>query len=277
MSTLVATYSVLVRGTTTANGITCQTQIYKVSQDTATNTTTYQAVVKLLCTNDASYHLDDNGVVTIRVAGVTSLSATSCTGFDFRSSTSVTIYTGSTTVTHDTDGTFSEIFSTICKYDSTGSYANGTGSGTVAFDTIPRASEIGTISNFNLEDTFSVPIDKKSSSFTDDLVIKQGETVIKTITDYASGANINLTDAELLNAYNAIDKTAAFTFETTTKSGSTTIGTDSAEATGIAAGTAYIKTGGSWKRALPYLKVNGVWEKAIANIKSGGSWKRGIG
>lgn len=270
------TYSVKVREAGTYD-IYCVTEIYQVSQDIVNNRTTYRAIVTLTCENDASYHLDNDGVIEIKVAGVRSLYATGLTGFDFRSYTSKQIYNATATVLNDTDGTFSETFSTICKYDSTGSYANGTGSDTVAFDTIPRASEIGTISNFNLEDTFSVPVDKKSVSFTDDLVIKQGDTAIKTITDYTNGASINLTDSELLAAYNAIDKSASFTFQTTTKSGSATIGTDSAEATGTAAGTAYIRTGEMWKRALPYIKVNGVWKKSIANIKSGGSWKRGIG
>lgn len=263
------TYSGTVR-----TGITCETKVYQVSQSISDNTTLCRVVVTLKCTNDASYHLDDDGVVKIKVAGVQILTATGLSGFDFRSYTSKEIFNRTATITHDTDGTFSETFQTECTYST---YATGTQSGTVAFDTIPRASEIGAISNFNLEDTFSVPVDKKSPSFTDDLVMKQGSTTIKTILNYTSGASINLTDTELLTAYNAIDKSASFTFETTTKSGSTVIGTDNAAATGTAAGTAYFKTSGSWKRALPYIKVNGTWKKAIANIKSGGSWKRGIG
>lgn len=144
-------------------------------------------------------------------------------------------------------------------------------------DTIPRGSIIGTIFAFNFEDTFSVPVTKYSDSFTDDLTIKLGSATIKTITGYTNGTAINLTDDELLAAYNALGEnmSASTTFETVTKSSGTQIGTSSGTATGTAAGTVHVKTGGDWKRAVPHVKAGGVWKKAIMLVKDT-DWKRGI-
>lgn len=255
--------------------IVCHTYIYQVSQDIASNKTRAHIVVTLNCGNGASYYLNDAGSLSVKVANTTRASVTGeSLNFNFNNYSVKTLLDTTIDLDHNTDGTFNEIFETKLTY---GTYGTSDISGSVTFDTISRPSEIGTISDFNLEDTFSVPVDKKSTSFTDDLVIKQGSTVIKTVLNYTGGANINLTDSELFTAYNVIDKSAVFTFETTTKIGSTTVGTDSATATGTAAGTAYIKIEDSWRRAIPYIRVNGVWKKAIANVKSGGSWKRGIG
>ena len=79
------------------------------------------------------------------------------------------------------------------------------------------------------------------------------QQLIKTIANYTNNADINLTDTEILAAYNAIDKAGTFTFTLTTKNGSTTIGTDSKTAIGTAAGTVKIGTESGNKRGIVYI------------------------
>lgn len=186
--------------------------------------------------------------------------------------------TRSFTINHNSDGTKTFTISASLSCLGAGGLT-GTNyiSMSATLDTIPRGSVIGTISAFNVEDSFSVPVTKYSDSFTDTLEIKLGTTVIKTITPYTNNAAITLTDAEILAAYNAqgANLTSSFTFKTSTYSGATLIGTDEKTANGTDAGTGHIKVSGTWKRALPYIKVSGAWKKAIALIKVNTEWKRG--
>ena len=146
-------------------------------------------------------------------------------------------------------------------------------------DNIPRGSVINSVSNFNLEDTFSVSVTKYSASFEDTLTIKYESTTIKTISDYEDEDAINLSDTEILAAYNVLgtNMSGSFTFNLTTKSGSTTIGTDSETATGTAKGTMYSHDGSGFKRAVPHINVGGTWKRCIAYFHDGTDWQRGIG
>lgn len=150
---------------------------------------------------------------------------------------------------------------------------------TATLDNIPRGSVITNIDSFNLEDTFSISVTKYSVTFEDTLVIKYGSTTIKTISDYEDEDAINLSDTEILAAYNAMGSniSGTFTFTTTTKSGSTTIGTDSDTAMGTAKGTMYLNDNGTWERAVPHLNVGGTWKRCIAYFHDGDDWQRGIG
>lgn len=188
------------------------------------------------------------------------------------------IRTQSKTVSHNT----AESKTAVCSasYEGTG-YWDGTyhtvyWNDSLVLTNIPRGSVIGSLTAFNLEDTFSVPITKYSTSFVDNLTIKIGSTTIHTEPNYTSGAAINLSDTEILSAYNALgsNMSGSVIFELVTTSGGTQIGTSSGAATGIAAGTAYIKVGGHWTRAVPHIKAGGVWKKAVMLMKDT-TWKRG--
>jgi hypothetical protein len=267
------TYSGYVRG----DYITCETKIYQVSQSIANNTTTYRAVVRLLCSNDASYHLDNDGVITIKVAGATSLYDTGLTGFDFRSYTSIEIFNDTATVNNDTDGSFSETFQTILKYPSSGSYADGTSSGTVTFTTIPRASVLSDISSFNIEDGVTISY-TAYASFTEKLDIYLGATAIRTGYELASGSKVEFTDDEILNLYKLIpDLTATLSFQLKTYNESTQIGSTSTKtATGTIAGLLRKEIDSSVKRCVIYRQVSGSVKKCIPYIGIGGVGKRGI-
>lgn len=186
--------------------------------------------------------------------------------------------TKSNTVTHNTDGTKTVNCSAGFEGTRAGTGQYVTWSGSKTLYTIPRGSVIGTVSNFNLEDSFSVPITKYSSSFTDTLTISIGGTLIKTIPNYTSGTLITLTDSELLSAYNAVAITntnTTVTFGLTTYSGSTAVGTSSAAATAYLAGTIWIRAGSVWRRAVPFIKAGGSWKRTVAYINKSG-WERGI-
>ncbi len=267
---LIDTYS----GSFETNGSYYFCKVYS-QQDAAANTSDVKVNVYIQYHTYGSYNSSPNNT-TIVIAGNSLNVTTSDWNTDSNHSAQLIATRIRTGIAHNANGT--KAITVSCSYDSEVSLGVGSiSTGSISLPTIPRASEIGTIPDFNIEDTFSMPVDKKSSSFVDDLVIKLDDVTIKTIVNYSGGAGINFTDNELLTLYNAIDNSATFTFEITTKSGSTTVGADSATTTATAAGTAYIKVNGSWKRALPYIKVDGVWKKAIANIKIFSSWKRGIG
>lgn len=148
----------------------------------------------------------------------------------------ITLHTITQTIKHSDDGKGTcYIYGKISGPSST-SLGGKTvsGSKTVTLDTIPRASVLGTISNFTLGNAINIPITKKSSSFTDSLTISLNGTTIKTISSIANGDDVSFTSAELTKIYGLIPSgsTGTFTFKLTTKSGSTQIGTSSKTATG---------------------------------------------
>lgn len=139
-------------------------------------------------------------------------------------------------------------------------------------------SIIGTVAPFNLEDVFRVPLTKYVSSATDTLTIKVGGALIKTVTGYTSNRDIQLTNDEILTAYNALGSsntaTAALTLET--KYNGASLGNSSTTATATAAGTAKARVGGVYKRGVVWRRSNGTWKRAIVYVKASGSWKRGV-
>lgn len=140
------------------------------------------------------------------------------------------------TISHNDNGTGSVAISGSVKGPSGTALSGNTskGSKTVTLDTIPRASVLGTISDFTLGNAIDIPITKRSSDFTDNLTISLNGTTIKTINGITNGYDVTFTTAELTTIYSKIPNgtTGTFTFNLTTKSGSVTIGTSSKTATG---------------------------------------------
>lgn len=100
------------------------------------------------------------------------------------------------------------------------------------------ASVLGTIADFDVDNGVSIPITKYNSSFADTLVIKYGSTTIKTISGITNDAKVVFTSTELTTIYGLMStvNSGTFTFELTTKSGSTTIGSSSKTAKGSISG-----------------------------------------
>ena len=152
--------------------------------------------------------------------------------------TTKTLASGTTTISHDSDGTktfnysFSQSFSGITFSGVGLGTVSGSGSGTL--NTIPRGSVLGAISDFTLGNAIDIPITKYSSSFTDTLTISLNGTTIKTVSGITNGYDVSFTTSELTTIYSKLPSatTGSFTFKLTTKSGSTQIGTSSKTATG---------------------------------------------
>ena len=153
----------------------------------------------------------------------------------------------------------------------------GWSSVSVSLDVAALQSELKEADDFVLEDSFSVKTEKYNSSFKDELKIKVGNNVVKTVEDYQSEAEIKLTGDELLSAYKALgeENTASAVFELSTENGENLVGTSSKTVNATAKGTVKVKADGEWKRGLVWLKKNGSWKRAVANTKVGENWKRG--
>lgn len=96
------------------------------------------------------------------------------------------------------------------------------------------ASVLGSISNFNVGNSITIPITKHNATFVDTLVISYGGTTLKTVSSIANGAKVSFTSAELTTIYGLMSKvkSGTFTFTLTTKTGSTTLGSSTKTATG---------------------------------------------
>ena len=109
---------------------------------------------------------------------------------------------------------------------------------TFVLDAIPRATEITAFSNFNSDSTsISVTLDRKSSSFTHEITLKVAGTNIVTWTGTAAnftGAGTQSLSTEQRNAILTAmptTTTATATVTVVTKSGTTTVGSRSRNAT----------------------------------------------
>lgn len=144
-------------------------------------------------------------------------------------------------VNHSSDGTKSIAVGINLTCSGSGDYLPDGNARTLtpncSITTIPRASEITSVPDFNIEEGLSITVDKKALSFTDTLSIAVGGQTVKTISDYTSGDDITFTDEEQLEIYNLIDDwDDTFTFTLSTYNGGTLIGSDTATATGTIKG-----------------------------------------
>lgn len=118
-------------------------------------------------------------------------------------------------------------------YDSTRYFVMST-SGTYNLAVSAAASALGTVANFNVGDSITIPITKYDSTFTDTLVISYGSTTLKTVSGITNNAKVSFTSAELTTIYGLMStvKSGTFTFTLTTKTGSSTLGSSTKSATG---------------------------------------------
>ena len=210
-----------VLGTVYLNGCNYQIGYDLVSQSTANNTSTVNFYGVLNVTNN--YISWSSGSASVR--GVSTSIGT------YYSKGSHTLVQTQQTITHNSDGTYSA--------DVSGSlsttFVSGTASGKITLPTIPRASQpsINTWPNnspdFNIGDTITIHMNRKSSSFTHKVVFKLNSY---SYTIAASGVTDNVrfntsTIADNIYAQIPNSKVANGTIEVTTYNGSTNIGTKS--------------------------------------------------
>ncbi len=265
--------------TPTVTYVGSSTISFKFSWTATQSTTNNESYVSwtLSCTKSATGWV--NGELELDAYGARRYTAPVASGDSRPRISAGTQATGSFTVKHD-DSSGTGSFGIAIRgriYVGTASDWNVRGSTTFYLDTIPRASTLGKINNFNLEDAVTVNVDKKNSSFTDTLELLIDNVAVKTISNYTS-RTVSLTNEELARAYNLISSSATskiVRFKVTTKNGSTTIGSNtSGDITATVAGTARIKANNTWKRSVPWVKVDGVWRRAVSNVNDSGTWKR---
>lgn len=210
-----------VLGTVYLSGCNYQIGYDLVSQSTANNTSTVKFYGVLNVTNN--YVSWSSGSASVR--GISTGIGT------YYSKGSHTLIQTQVTITHNADGTYS---ATVSGSLST-TFVSGTASGKITLPTIPRASQpsINTwpnnSPNFNIGDTITIHMNRKSTSFTHKVVFKLNNY---SYTIANSGVTNNVTfDTSTIanNIYAQIPNStvANGTIEVTTYNGSTTIGTKS--------------------------------------------------
>lgn len=107
-----------------------------------------------------------------------------------------TVATSSKTVKHADDGTKQISISTLLTQTGTSMAGTYRASGTITLDTINRASKLQPISNFDLNATIIIGINKYVTSAVDTLQIKIGDTLIREVTNIANGYELTFSDTE---------------------------------------------------------------------------------
>ena len=135
------------------------------------------------------------------------------------------VASGSYSFTHNAKGqkTFSVAIQGAIYY-----YAvNCTGSGSFSLPTISRVSLINSVTGNDTDGNLRVSYTKYVSSYTDNLLIYLGSTLIQTVSGYVNNKDITLTSGALHKIYAATgtSKTTTLTFKLQTYDGSTLLGT----------------------------------------------------
>ena len=195
------------------------------SQSVENNTSTVTAKVQLVSTG-SSYTINSSasksGSLTINGTKYTFTFTAALSG-----SQTKTLYTKTVTVAHNADGTKTCAFSATAGINVTlgGTYyGNVTASGNGVFNTIARASSIGSVTSsvsVNGTNAVTVAIDRKSSNFTHTVVFSFGSHS-KTTTGVGTSTSYVIPQSWLTAIPSATSGTAKVTV--TTYSGSTKIG-----------------------------------------------------
>lgn len=109
-------------------------------------------------------------------------------------------------------------------------------------DTIPRASTISSFPNFTIGDSFTVAINRASSSFTHKLELKYGSTLIATRTGIGTSTTFALTTSEENALYSAMKNVTSGTVAMycTTYQGSTKIGNTTSKTATASVGSSIV-------------------------------------
>lgn len=141
--------------------------------------------------------------------------------------TTITLASGYTDITHNSDGSKTVSFSASYKAESTAGYLPGNMSlsGNFALTTIPRATMISSVTSevyVNGSNSIDISLDKKSTNFTQNVTIKANDTYQTTITN----SDVNVSYVIPVTWINAIGSNTSIsgTVSVTTYNGSTQIG-----------------------------------------------------
>lgn len=199
------------------------------SQSTANNTTTINWTLQLIATSDGAISSSASKAWAVTVNG-TRYSGTNTVGISNNSTK--TLASGSTTITHNADGSKTFTYAFSQQFDITFNSWIGTisGSGSGTLDTIPRASQPSCITwpehtqNVgSFGDTISIHTNRLSSDFTHTLRYKFGSASGTIATGVTTGTTWKIPESLMTLIPNAVSGSG--TIYADTYQGSTLIGT----------------------------------------------------
>lgn len=159
----------------TSNGYKLTLTVTQSSQSTNNNTSTLSWKLTFSCTN--SYYQNGSSTDTFKVTinGKSVMNSKKAISFSGTNKT-ITVGSGSTTVSHNSDGTKSVSVSFSFTPGRSASYYPGSmsGSGSMTLTTIPRASSFSSVTGTTIGSTMSVGISRHSTSFTHTVLYRVG-------------------------------------------------------------------------------------------------------
>lgn len=201
----------------------------QTSQNIANNTTTISWSLVAKTNENGSLYLS-NRKWTVVIDGTT---YTGIVNINLNKSSSQTLASGSHTITHNSDGKKTFVYSVTQVFDITlnsGKYlGTGSGSGTGVLNTIPRKSSM-TATSGELAKEQTLTVTKAATGFTHTITYKCG-TASGTVCDKSSSTSIKWTPSIELASQNTTGTSVTVTFTITTYSGSTAVGSSTASAT----------------------------------------------
>jgi hypothetical protein len=220
-----------ISGTSTSSGGACRI-VWSSTKNDTNNTSSVTATVQARRITAGSTYCTLAGTVTI--------DGTNKSISKYRSSSDPwnsgwkDVGTFTKVVTHNSDGSKQINISCNVNGDAASMEGNFRASATVTLDKINRTSLLGKIDDFNIDDTVSISITKYIATATDTLVIKAGNTTIKTISGISDGYNLTFTTAEKNTIKSLMTSPRIIlTFTLTSIDGATTLGTSVKSATCI--------------------------------------------
>lgn len=195
------------------------------SQSIENNTTTISWALQLISDSSGAINSSAEKSWSVTVNG-TKYSGKNTVGIS--ASTTKTLASGSTTISHNSDGTKTFAYSFSQEFSITFSGSNiGTksGSGTGVLDTIPRKSTL-TVGNGTLGTAQTLTISRNSSSFTHTITYTCG-SASGTIATKSSSTSISFTPPISLSSQNAEGTSVSIKYTLTTYNGDTNLGSNS--------------------------------------------------
>ena len=210
-----------------SNGYTLTLNVTQGSQSIATNTTTISWSLVFSCGSYYYQNSNTTDAFSVWIDGDTVYSANKAIWFS-GSRTSVTIASGTKTITHNANGTRSVGFSCAYSPGKSASYYPGSISasgGSITLTTIPRASSFGTISGSTLGSSMTINISRNSSGFTHHLWYSMGSV---TWTQIGTGIGTSVSFTPPLSLCSQIPNATSGTlkFMLRTYNGSNLVGSD---------------------------------------------------
>lgn len=199
----------------------------KLSDYISTNKTRVNYTLKCSCGSSYAQWNPGPGDFSISINGSVVKTLNNPSFWFPGTNTTITLASGYTDITHNSDGSKTVSFSASYTAESTAGYLPGNMSlsGNYALTTIPRATTISSVTSevyVNGSNSIDISLDKKSTNFTQNVTIKANDTYQTTITN----SDVNVSYVIPVTWINAIGSNTSIsgTVSVTTYNGSTQIG-----------------------------------------------------